>query len=202
MCYAHIYLYSRSSWHASLRLGWSCISSISNGTSGWERGEGSAQSQALHHYSAGGAGVYACRGEGSFCKTHTKKKVRIAHGDQHFFSCFTIFSAQEVEALFKNDNCPKVISVEFAHNNNWYITFQSDTDAQQVGVRVAQSSECDFYVHGWLPYQVQVLNKFLCLLQAYKYLREEVKTFQGKPIMVSWWQPVFVKWLLKFFFSA
>lgn len=39
---------------------------------------------------------------------------------------------QEVESLFKNDNCPKVISVEFAHNNNWYITFQSDTDAQQV----------------------------------------------------------------------
>lgn len=72
-------------------------------------------------------------------------------------------SIQEVESLFisrhSEDNescqsslsCPKFVSCEYVHNGIWYVTFESDDDAQR----------------------------------AFRYLREEVKTFQGKPIMVS-----------------
>ena len=56
---------------------------------------------------------------------------------------------EEIQNLFSGANCPKYVSCEFAHNNSWYVTFESDEEAQQ----------------------------------AYKYLREEVKEFQGKPIM-------------------
>lgn len=58
---------------------------------------------------------------------------------------------QDVAALFTSKNCPQFVSCEFAHNNNWYVTFDSDSDAQA----------------------------------AYQYLRQEVQTFLGKPIMVS-----------------
>lgn len=94
---------------------------------------------------------------------------------------FGLSDSQEVESLFKNDNCPKVISVEFAHNNNWYITFQSDTDAQQVSSPVLS---CLWVFSENVAPCIDMLFSHV-LPKAYKYLREEVKTFQGKPIMVS-----------------
>lgn len=44
-----------------------------------------------------------------------------------------------MEALFKSENCPEVLSAKFAHNSNWYITFQSDMDAQKVCISFNQS---------------------------------------------------------------
>ncbi|XP_011647977.1 cell wall protein RBR3 isoform X2 [Pogonomyrmex barbatus] len=56
---------------------------------------------------------------------------------------------EDVKNLFSGEGCPRIISCEFAHNNSWYVTFESDEDAQK----------------------------------AYRFLREEVREFQGKPIM-------------------
>ncbi|XP_074645444.1 uncharacterized protein LOC141901838 isoform X1 [Tubulanus polymorphus] len=56
---------------------------------------------------------------------------------------------ESVKALFSGVNCPPFVSCEFAHNNSWYVTFDSDEDAQR----------------------------------AYRYLREDIQNFLGKPIM-------------------
>ncbi|XP_076312972.1 uncharacterized protein LOC143226198 isoform X3 [Tachypleus tridentatus] len=58
-------------------------------------------------------------------------------------------AVKDIEALFSGDDCPKSAKCEFAHNDSWYVTFESDEDVQK----------------------------------AYRYLREKVRTFQGKPIM-------------------
>ncbi|XP_045106976.1 LOW QUALITY PROTEIN: nascent polypeptide-associated complex subunit alpha, muscle-specific form-like [Portunus trituberculatus] len=38
---------------------------------------------------------------------------------------------EEIESVFKSDECPKVVSCEFVHNSSWYVTFESDEDAQK-----------------------------------------------------------------------
>eukprot|EP00092_Neocalanus_flemingeri_P033334 GFUD01036249.1.p1 GENE.GFUD01036249.1~~GFUD01036249.1.p1 ORF type:complete len:1259 (+),score=360.89 GFUD01036249.1:411-4187(+) len=39
--------------------------------------------------------------------------------------------AEEVQNLFAGANCPRIVSCEFSLNNSWYVTFDSDDDAQR-----------------------------------------------------------------------
>ncbi|XP_071522733.1 uncharacterized protein Larp4B isoform X4 [Panulirus ornatus] len=38
---------------------------------------------------------------------------------------------EDIESMFKSEECPKMVSCEFVHNSSWYVTFESDEDAQK-----------------------------------------------------------------------
>lgn len=176
---------SRSSLDGSLIHGCSCMSSISNGTSGWERGEGSAQSQALHHYSEGGARVHTCRGEASSCRTHPKN-CWIAHDHQHF-SFIVIFSMCRKWRPSLRTTTVRKLSAWSLHTTTTGTLHSNRTRMlnRWVFEKCNVLSVCfAFLFHCLVKYRY--LIGFVCLVQAHRYLREEVKTFQGKPIMASW----------------
>lgn len=56
-----------------------------------------------------------------------------------------IFSLQN---LFSGEGCPRLISCEFAHNSSWYVTFESDDDAQKA-YRFLREEVREFQVNGF-----------------------------------------------------
>ncbi|XP_021351223.1 ras-interacting protein RIP3-like isoform X2 [Mizuhopecten yessoensis] len=50
---------------------------------------------------------------------------------------------EDVKNLFKGESCPRFVSCEFAANDSWYVTFDSDASAQQA-YQYLREEQCTF----------------------------------------------------------
>ena len=61
---------------------------------------------------------------------------------------------QHIEGLFSSDSCPNFCTCEFAENDCWYITFDSEEDTQKVPLSSLYNRSHflpnqHFYVYMW-----------------------------------------------------
>ena len=69
---------------------------------------------------------------------------------------------EEVRAIFSDETLPKILSCEFAHNNVWYLTFESDDDAQRAYHYVRDHVK-EFKVTGYFSLTLSSCEGFLWL---------------------------------------